>query len=392
MTIFKDKAILEKGLPTPPNDSPPAYLQADFNTNVPDITAGFSSLNLAPSAKPTPDVCIAHLKLLEAFHQLREDVAFEDGRFGIKDAFADAGGSDKERADLLIKIREKRWQVYVTMASKRFERWWTTCVEVANEKSRLLRQSKIPTMFRQSPDVGERLAWSEDCLPPLGKHYGKAVLCTSYVLSSQTDVIMVWHAYMLNPRDFLEDCLRQGKMRFWRSGLPWAVINPCIDNNSFEYTAGKPAMEYFETQTGHKWNSLDDSLNATISCPRCMKNLKFPQTGWHTPIAWQKSGQRKESELYGEVEAAGFSDKNFKVECQCGLVIDHEVYKVRKFRTDMQALHNLDVPMPGTVLSDTGVYFIFMGRDNSNSLRDSRHSRGTHCSLHPPFLVPESPH
>lgn len=137
--------------------------------DVPDITAAFSNLNLAPSAKPTPDVCIAHLKLLEAFHQLRENVAFEDGRFGINDAYADAAPSKQERSELLIKIREKRWQVYLCKASKRFEKWWTTCIEATDERNRLLGQSKIPLNFKQSPDVGERLAWSKDRLPPLGK-------------------------------------------------------------------------------------------------------------------------------------------------------------------------------------------------------------------------------
>ena len=164
------------GLPTPPNDSPPppAYSKAEFNSNVPDITAAFSNLNLAPSAIPTPDLCIAHLKLLEAFHQLREDVAYEDGRFGIYDAFADAGESKAERAELLTKIREKRWQIYVTKASQRFERWWTTCVEPEKEEHRLLGQSKIPFVFRQNPDVGEQLVWSKDSLPPLGKYYREA--------------------------------------------------------------------------------------------------------------------------------------------------------------------------------------------------------------------------
>ena len=158
---------------TPPNNSlsPPAYAQDDPNRQVPDITAAFSNLNLAPSAKPTPDLCIAHLKLLEAFHQLREDVACEDGLFGISDAFADAAPSDQERAKLLAKIREKRWQVYVTKASKRFEQWWVTCVEPNEEKFRLLRQSKMPSIFKQSPDHGGRLEWSKDDLPPLGQYY-----------------------------------------------------------------------------------------------------------------------------------------------------------------------------------------------------------------------------
>ena len=173
MTTSKAAATEKHGLPTPPNDSPPpptyVQLESGFNMDVPDITAAFSNLNLAPSAKPTPDVCIAHLKLLEAFHQLRENVAFEDGRFGINDAYADAAPSKQERSELLIKIREKRWQVYLCKASKRFEKWWTTCIEATDERNRLLGQSKIPLNFKQSPDVGERLAWSKDRLPPLGK-------------------------------------------------------------------------------------------------------------------------------------------------------------------------------------------------------------------------------
>ena len=173
MAASQAASMEKQGHPTPPNSSlsPPAYAQDDLNHQVPDITAAFSNLNLAPSAKPTPDVCIAHLKLLEAFHQLREDVACEDGLFGISDAFVDAAQSDQQRAELLAKIREKRWQVYVTKASKRFERWWITCVEPNEERNRLLGQSKMPSVFKQSPERGQRLEWSKDDLPPLGQYY-----------------------------------------------------------------------------------------------------------------------------------------------------------------------------------------------------------------------------
>ena len=174
------------GLPTPPNDSPPAYTPDNLDRDVPDITAAFSNLDLTVSAKPTPDVCIAHLKLLEAFHQLREDISQEDGRFGIYDAFADVGQSDRERAELLAQIREKRWQVYVTKASKRFEGWWDTCVEPDLERNRLLSQSKIPFQFKQSPDIGERLKWSQDCLPPLGMYYVACLSAYHYSPQIQT--------------------------------------------------------------------------------------------------------------------------------------------------------------------------------------------------------------
>ena len=177
------------------------------------------------------------------------------------------------------------------------------------------------------------------------------------------DVIMVWHAYMLNPRDFLEDCLRQGKMKFWRAGLPWAVIDPCIDNNTFEYSATQAAMEGFEDSTGYRWNSLNDHPNATIECPFCRRKLYLPRTRWDSQRAWTKTSSRKDAELYGELTAAGVADKSFEVQCQCGIVIDHEMHRTQKFRRDIQALRNSDVPMPGTILNETGVYSLFSGRN-----------------------------
>ena len=157
----------KNGLLTPPSDSPPppAYVHNESNPNVPDITAAFSNLKLAPSAKPTPDISIAHLKLLEAFHQLREDIPLVDSRFGIKDAFSDRGESVEERTELLTKIREKRWQVYVAKAAERFERWWTTCVEPYPGDTGMIGQSKLLT---EAPDIGEKLVWNKDLLPPLG--------------------------------------------------------------------------------------------------------------------------------------------------------------------------------------------------------------------------------
>lgn len=203
--------------------------------------------------------------------------------------------------------------------------------------------------------------------------YGVKTICPLLVSSmekahpcvhtnAKKDVIMVWHAYMLNPRDFLEDCLRQGKMRFWRAGLPWAVIDHCINNSTFEYSADKAAMEYFEDRTGYRWDSLNDFPTATIKCPLCRRQLYVPQTRWDSQLAWTKSSSLKDAGLYGELTAAGFSDKRFEVQCQCGIVIDHELYRTQKFRRDIQALHNMDVPMPGTILNDTGVCALFLGR------------------------------
>ena len=160
--------LLEKSLPTPPNESPPPSYTANENNVVPDITAAFADLHLNPSGKPTSDQCIAHLKLLEAFHQLREDVATQDGLFGIQDDFVPSTLNERSRANILTKIREKRWAVYVAKAVERFHRWWETTIEPNAQK---LKQKDIPTVFRQQNHIGQILKLDEEHLPPLGTCY-----------------------------------------------------------------------------------------------------------------------------------------------------------------------------------------------------------------------------
>lgn len=143
------------------NDSPPpSYKQA-----VVDITSSFAKLDLkSTSTKPTVDQCIAHLKLLEAFHQLREDIATNDGLFNISDQSAVESSRPDE---VLAKLREKRWAVYVARAADRFERWWMTAVPSTQER---LRQSDVASTtgkFDRIVGVGEPMTITN--LPPLGR-------------------------------------------------------------------------------------------------------------------------------------------------------------------------------------------------------------------------------
>lgn len=43
------------------------------------------------------------------------------------------------------------------------------------------------------------------------------------------DVLMVWHSFMLNPRTYLEDCLRFGIMDIWKMGMPWKAVDAVIN-------------------------------------------------------------------------------------------------------------------------------------------------------------------
>ena len=165
---------------------------------------------------------------------------------------------------------------------------------------------------------------------------------------------MVWHTYQLNPRDFLEDCLRYGKLKFWRTGLPWAAVNACIDNDSFVFMATIQAISSFECSTGLSWNNIYDP-ELSISCPLCSKAHIVPWTEWNTPNAWS-STQGGIGPLNGEAKASGFADQNFTVTASCGITLDHDLLRTQKFRKDIEALRLDDVPLPGTILTLDGSY------------------------------------
>ena len=154
-----------------PEEPPPSY-----TVNPPDIMAAFSNLSLnKTTGKPTTDQCIAHLKLLEAFSQLREDIGNTDGLYGIRDDFVSSMAADR-KTEVLAKMREKRWCVYVTQAANRFEAYWHKCIQ---KDAQLIRQTdlELPYMDNLLKKQGV-LRFTRAYLPPLGKHNIQIVFTT----------------------------------------------------------------------------------------------------------------------------------------------------------------------------------------------------------------------
>ncbi|KAL8707038.1 MAG: hypothetical protein Q9225_007863 [Loekoesia sp. 1 TL-2023] len=311
---------IEPSRPPPP---PPSYA-----ADPPDITAGFSRLNLAQrqSAKPIRDQCIAHLKLLECFHELRETVATTDGLYGIWDDFVPSNLTERDQAALLTKIREKRWSIYVAQAAKRFELWWTHCAE---PKSTMMKSSDKET----SPDTWKRnisMIIEKTNLPPI-------------------DVLMVWHTFMLNPRDYLGDCIRYGKRGLWANGFPWDAVNACIDNDSFEYETRKEAHEFFKSRTGKPYDAFKMPSKVKIKCLICREPIACPWTTCDHSLLWTGS-------LPGE-GGLGFAEKGFSKACpSCHFLVNHEKLKGRNFYIDVLRLKQNDTPMPGTLLDHNGMF------------------------------------
>jgi hypothetical protein len=151
------------------------------------------------------DQCIAHLKLLEAFNQLREDVGQTENLFGIASpAFKEEETTNSRQhaqspqALAHVRVCEKRWAVFVTRAVDRFERWYDACV---------------PATIGGAPC--EKLTGSQCCAKKgLDKIAYDGIPIKQLTLRDQLpplDVLMVWHSYMLNPRCFFEDCFRFGE-------------------------------------------------------------------------------------------------------------------------------------------------------------------------------------
>ncbi|KAL9120482.1 MAG: hypothetical protein Q9187_002960 [Circinaria calcarea] len=308
----------EKPLPDPP----PSY----DDVGRPDVTAAFSNLNVSEtSTKPTPSQCLVHLKLLEAFHQLREDVATTDGLYGIRDEFVPLGTTKERRMNVLAKIREKRWAIFVTNACLRFEKWWKCCIPGTGMRTQTdFRGGYAASITKDAKPI----LFTKENLPPL-------------------DVLMVWHSYMLNPQKFLEDCIRHGTMAFWQTGLSWVAVDAAINNKSFAYTCSNEAHRLFETSTGLSWENSNESLAIQPKCPRCSKEANVKWTSCTSEKYWR-------TENPGEL-GSGYADKDFRHPCSsCGLVLNHEMLRSQKFRHDTIALLKNNVPMPGTLLNIYG--------------------------------------
>ncbi|KFY23177.1 hypothetical protein V493_06031 [Pseudogymnoascus sp. VKM F-4281 (FW-2241)] len=354
---------------TPTNDNPTNLTEAEMlsaaaghgNAAEPDIAWAFSNLKIKEGANgfPTPEQTLGHLKLLEAFYALKDEVAYTDGAFGLFDCRApgteESVAGDQpatiKRLEALAQIREKRWALYVARAADRFESWWTrvlmpmdkvfcNSLGLSRGVSRLrtydLSDITSWNKFVDDPELNKfvnhsatgwkpiRWVWTRDMLPPL-------------------DVLMVWHSFMLNPRNYLEDCMRFGLRDTWYAGMPWKAVNESI-NDSFSYEVTDAARYKWTSATHRPWSNLDEASVKTLKCPRCSTLQSIP---WTTASMDESARHNWDMEYVGR----GYAEPNLRLSCPvCILNITHDILRVAKFRGDAEDLLRSDYPMGGTVV------------------------------------------
>ncbi|KAK8065163.1 hypothetical protein PG997_011910 [Apiospora hydei] len=281
----------------PRHDAPPAYTSANLSPDtIGELNAAFSSLDLdSVSTTVTPDTCLAHLKLLNAFQNLKEDPLTPNVRVDGNDE----GEKPETPERLLAMLREKRWALYLARAVDRYEVWWNH--------------------FHADPLTEQDLvANSPKCLDGVACAYAQ-------------------------PRDYLEDCVRTGLRDLWNSGMPWKLVNDAIDT-SFNYKPSDESIAAWESSTGRRWSNADDSMTKTLKCPSCSSTHRIP---WTTCSMAEDAKIPPNLDLKGE----GYGDGLFAYICHdCGTTMTREYLELAKFVKDTQSLLGKNQPMPGTFM------------------------------------------
>ncbi|KAM0818606.1 hypothetical protein AB5N19_04418 [Seiridium cardinale] len=314
-------------------DSPPAYSagQRGSIAGPSRLNSGFSTRSLSSTPQhPETGSCFVHLKLLFTFQNLKDDVGYSDGLWGLWDANYPATPSNPNQA--LASVREKRWAVFVARALDRYEAWWNSLGgQFLTERD----MEKDRTRYLNFMANWEPMRWNEDNMPPL-------------------DVLLVLHAHMLNPRIFLEDCLRYDLRALWTTGMPWHVLDQMIDDR-FQYLASPKCKSNWTKTTGREWFNADGPDIKTARCPACSALVTIPWTTCgQEPLNFEdKFPPPRPRNIAGE----GYGDGNLSQRCpKCNVIMDHQLFRLAKFRNDVKDLVNNDQPLPGTILdSQTGM-------------------------------------
>lgn len=334
---------------------------ASSSSSDPITSLSFSSLLITPRTELDADSCLVHLKLLACFGTLKQRIGKQDGLWEIYDSRAlNASGSNT--AAVLALLREKRWAIYLARAVDRYETWFKALGE-QDMKGAGPRRIRENDMYNRKKEVEINqeakeaylgfvegkggMGWGEKGLPPL-------------------DVLMVWHAHMLNPRSYLQDCMRCGSKAVWNMGMPWSQLNASISDEDLSYRPCKEklALGEWERLTSRPWANEDEPMLKKVQCPSCSFFYEVP---WTTCGIGENTNLSFKPGMVGE----GYGDGHFSVKCTCGATIDMEGLKVARFIEALKALVSEDLPLPGTLWAhDNGI--LKLTEENSQRLFPSR--------------------
>lgn len=218
----------------------------------------------------TPSQLKGHLALLHAFHELKKKV-----QEGVDDRFPEYTRTlDGER----------RWTWFVALAVERFDRWCITIKHTDEE-------------------------WMG--LPPI-------------------DVVMVWHAYLLNPSWYAEDIIRIPALETLAKYN--RALTACLDCPMLltSPTPDSARVQTWQTRTGTRYDPFDAMsvmIQRPVACPKCERSFAV---------------------AFLDPSGRGYTQSSFKISCSCGLDITKDTLGMVKFLRNA-----LEPEAPGKYLAGT---------------------------------------
>ncbi|RAK89950.1 hypothetical protein BO79DRAFT_286903 [Aspergillus costaricaensis CBS 115574] len=224
----------------------PMFLRRPFkeptqNTSVPhpDLfkTLGTASNNTqrGNAELPTVGECAVHLELLEVFHNLRIQIIQSKELDRVFNLDSSRLWISKHRSETQ---RTEKWHRFVSLAVERFQVW------IRAAEKQLERDRNNETLI----------------LPPV-------------------DILMVWHAFLLNSSDYKESCTSHQLNRIQELPFPWVVIHDCINPTNWSYTLPSQNKQWLESTaniTTDPLVSLTDANRRTQSTPDQSNQEKHP--------------------------------------------------------------------------------------------------------------------
>ncbi|KAL1581447.1 hypothetical protein V4U94_001183 [Candida albicans] len=280
-------AILEQSDPT-------AFQSYNYSTQKEYPTIQRDKItDINSNGLPTIADVVAHLKLLKAFGALKAKVL----------------GTSKVIKDL-EPAQHKYWQVFITNAVRRFIIFVSalrkyscdTVSTVVREDTffKVIKNKKFESMMSQ-------------IMPPL-------------------DVIMVWHAFLLNPKTFYDSFTRTDFIVFAKYPLPLDRIHGCIDNTTFEFNVPEIYRQNYSSLLQPFINDpndlifdpIDDLLAVRITdkqvniyCPRCQRPLTLYSVPLMTTSETGFADPGFEAYSIEDIDEQIRNNPHFQVECIC---------------------------------------------------------------------------
>ncbi|OJA13367.1 hypothetical protein AZE42_11463 [Rhizopogon vesiculosus] len=219
-----------------------------------------------------PDQLKVHLQLLAAFDYLKQRVVASESLIAGLEADS-----------------EKRWVCFVNLAVERFEKW---CLSI------------------KSSDTVEQ------CLPPI-------------------DVAMVWHSYLLNPRqECFSSCLLKPLTRF-SDYFSTLLANPDLLTTDTPQHERVSAWER-RTQTPYDpFASIATLTHKPINCPRCSQTILAP---------------------FIQSDGKGYAQSNFSIDCKCGHPITKEILGLHKLAENAVESKSPDTYFAGTLHTPRNIF------------------------------------